>query len=105
LFDFLNQIKVLSVAFMPMHLGECKRFQKCVQVLSKCFREVSGLFWNLFSFSLSLFYLLEDSKIFFMSTKYFIYIVHAPIKLWEFSWNFSDFQNIFRDFIELSGKF
>jgi hypothetical protein len=54
---------------------------------------------------LSLFYLLEDSKIFFMSTKYFIYIVHAPIKLWEFSWNFSDFQNIFRDFIELSGKF
>jgi hypothetical protein len=41
-------------------------------VLSKLFREFSGFFWNLFSFSLSYFYLLECSKIFFMSSKYFI---------------------------------
>jgi hypothetical protein len=47
------------------------------QTLPRIFR----IFWNLFSFFLSLFYLLEGSKIFFMSSKYFIWIVHALIYL------------------------
>jgi hypothetical protein len=65
---------------MPVHLGA-----SWVQKVSKMrlgvvlSREFSGFFWNLFSFSLSYFYLLEGSKIFFMSSKYFIWIVHAPI--------------------------
>jgi hypothetical protein len=42
---------------------------------------LSGFFWNLFSFSLSYFYLLEGSKIFFMSTKCFVWIVHVLIYL------------------------
>jgi hypothetical protein len=33
-----------------------------------------------------------------MSTKYFIWIFHAPIYLWEFSWNFWNFLSIFRGF-------
>jgi hypothetical protein len=55
---------------------------------SKSFQKFSRLFWNLFSLFLSYFYLLEGSKIFFMSSKYFVWIVHAPIELWEFSWIF-----------------
>jgi hypothetical protein len=31
-----------------------------------------------------------------MSSKYFIWIVHAPMCLWEFSWNFGNFLSIFR---------
>jgi hypothetical protein len=65
-------------------------------VLSKLFQEFSKFLWNLFSFSLRYFYLLEGSKIFFMSSKYFIWIVHTSIYLWEFSWNFCDFLGIFR---------
>jgi hypothetical protein len=73
----------MCVAFMPMHLVvlECKRFQKCVQELSKLSREFSGFFWDLFSFSLSFFYLLEGSKILFMSSQCFIWIVHVLIYL------------------------
>jgi hypothetical protein len=41
----------------------------------------SGFFRNLFSFSSSYFYLLEGSKILFMSPKCFIWIVHALIYL------------------------
>jgi hypothetical protein len=72
----------MCVAFMPMHLVvlECKKVSKmrlvAVQNLPRIFPD---FFWNLFSFSMSYFYLLEGSKIFFMSTKYFIWIVHAPI--------------------------
>jgi hypothetical protein len=53
---------------MLMHLVvlECKKVSKCVQELSKTFREFSGIFSNLFSVSPSIFYLLEGSKIFFM---------------------------------------
>jgi hypothetical protein len=52
---------------MPMHLVvlECKKVSKmrlgAVQTLPRIFR----IFWNLFSFSLSYFYLLECSKILF----------------------------------------
>jgi hypothetical protein len=45
---------------------------------------------------LSYFYLLEGSKIFFMSSKYFIWIVHVPMSLWEFSYIFWNFRSIFR---------
>jgi hypothetical protein len=31
-----------------------------------------------------------------MSTKYFVWIVHVPIYLWDFFWNFWDFLTIFR---------
>jgi hypothetical protein len=71
-------------------------------MLSKLFQELSGFFWNLFSFSLSYFYLLEGSKIFFMSSKYFILIVHVPMSLWEFSWIVCDFLSIFRAFKTIS---
>jgi hypothetical protein len=71
--------------------------------MSKLSREFSGFFWNLFSFSLSYFYLLEGSKIFFMSSKYFIWIVHTSIYLWEFSWNFCDFRSIFSALKHFSG--
>jgi hypothetical protein len=66
------------------------------------FREFSGIFWNLFSFSLSYFYVLEGSKIFFMSCKYFIYIVHVPIYLWEFFLKFWNFLSIFHAFKTIS---
>jgi hypothetical protein len=55
-----------------------------VQILPSIFQ----IFLNLSSFSLSYFYLLEGSKIFFMNSKYFIWIVHTSIYLWEFSWYF-----------------
>jgi hypothetical protein len=74
--------------------------------VSKPFREFSGFFWNLFSFSLIYFYLLEGSKILFMSSEYFILIVHVSMCLWEFSWNFCDFRSIFRafkQFLDFSG--
>jgi hypothetical protein len=45
---------------------------------------------------LSYFYLLEGSKIFFMSSKHFIWIAQVPMCLWEFSWIFWDFLTIFR---------
>jgi hypothetical protein len=72
----------MRVAFMPMHLVvlECKKVSKmrvgAVQTLPRIFQI---FFWNLFSFSLSYFYLLEGSKIFFMSPKCFIWIVHVLI--------------------------
>jgi ABC-type glycerol-3-phosphate transport system permease component len=62
----------------------------------KSFREFSSFFWNLFSLFLSLFYLLEGSKIFFMSSKHFIWIVRVSFYLWEFSWNFENFLGTFR---------
>jgi hypothetical protein len=34
---------------------------------------------------MSYFYLLEGSKIFFLNTKHFIWVVHVLIYLWEFS--------------------
>jgi hypothetical protein len=49
------------------------------------FLDFSGIYSH---FPLSYFYLLEGSKIFFLSSKYFIWIVHVPLSLWEFSWNF-----------------
>jgi hypothetical protein len=47
-------------------------------------------------FPSSYFYLLEGSKIFRLSSKYFIWIVRVPMCLWKFSWNFCDFLFIFR---------
>jgi hypothetical protein len=41
-----------------------------------------------------------------MSSKYFIWIVHAPIYLWEFSWNFWNFLSIFsalKQFLDFPG--
>jgi hypothetical protein len=69
-----------------------------VQTLPRFF----WIFWNLLSFSLSYFYLLDGSKIFFMSSKYFIWIVHTPIYLCEVSWIFCDFSSIFRAFKTIS---
>jgi hypothetical protein len=62
-------------------------------VLSKSFREFSGIYSH---FSLSYFYLLEGSKIFFLISKHFIWIAQVQKCLWEFSWNFWDFLTIFR---------
>jgi hypothetical protein len=59
------------------------------------FLDFSGIYSH---FSLSYFYLLEGYKIFFMSSKQFIWIVHVLMSLWEFSWNFCDFRSIFRVF-------
>jgi hypothetical protein len=50
---------------------------------------------------LSYFYLLEGSKIFLMSSKCFIWIVHVLIYLKEFFWNFCDFRSIFSALNEL----
>jgi hypothetical protein len=44
---------------------------------------------------MSIFYLLEGSKILFMCSKYFIWIARDPIYLWKFFWNFWDFLTIF----------
>jgi hypothetical protein len=41
-----------------------------------------------------------------MISKYFIWIVHVPMSLWEVSWNFRDFRSIFRafkQFLDFSG--
>jgi hypothetical protein len=43
------------------------------------------LFWELFSLSSSYFYLLEGSKIFFMNSEYFIWIVRVLKCLLGFS--------------------
>jgi hypothetical protein len=56
-----------------------KAFQNAFRCCPNPSENFPDFFWNLFSFSLSYFYLLEGSKIFFMSTKYFILIVHALI--------------------------
>jgi hypothetical protein len=73
----------MCVAFMPMHLVvlECKKVSKmrlgAVQNLSRIFR-------NFLEFILIFsehFYLLEGSKIFFLSTKFFIWIIHVLIYL------------------------
>jgi hypothetical protein len=47
-----------------------------IQILLRIFRTFLEFYSH---FSVSLFYLLEGSKIFFMSSKYIIWIVHAPI--------------------------
>jgi hypothetical protein len=60
---------------------------------SENFPDFSGIYSH---FLLGYFYLLEGSKIFFMSSKYFIWIVHVPIYLWEFSYKFWNFLGIFR---------
>jgi hypothetical protein len=75
-----------------MHLGaSCvqkvsKMRLGAIQILPRIFR-----IYLVLSFSLSLFYLLEGSKIFFMSTKCFIWIVRVPI----FSGNFHEMFGIF----------
>jgi hypothetical protein len=38
-----------------------------------------------------------------MNSKHFIWIVHVPMGLWEFSWNFCDFRSIFRVFKQSLG--
>jgi hypothetical protein len=75
-----------------------KGFKKAFRSYPNPSENFSGFFWNLFSFFLSYFYLLEGSKILFMSSKYFIWIVHVPMCPREFSWNFCDFRSIFRVF-------
>jgi hypothetical protein len=65
-------------------------------------RFFSEFFWNLFSFFVSYFYLIEGSKIFFVKSKYSIWVVHVQIYLWEFFYNFWNIWNIFRGFYELS---
>jgi hypothetical protein len=69
------------------------------QTLPRIFR----IFWDLFSLSLSIFYLFEGSKTFFMRSKHFFWIAHVPICLWEFSLNFWDFMSIFCALNELTG--
>jgi hypothetical protein len=69
-----------------------KAFKICLGA-DQIFWDFSGFLQN---YSLSYFYLLESSKILFMSSKYFIWIVHVLIYLREFSWNFCDFLSIFR---------
>jgi hypothetical protein len=72
---------------MPMHLGAywvqkvSKIHLGSVQILPRIFR----IFLEFILIPLSLFYLLEGSKIFFMISKYFIWIDHVSICLWEFS--------------------
>jgi hypothetical protein len=53
------------------------------------------LFWELFSLSSSYFYLLEGSKIFFMNSDNFIWIVRVLKCLLGFSWDFWNFLSIF----------
>jgi hypothetical protein len=52
-----------------------------VQILPRIFR----IFLELILIFLKLFYLLEGSKIFFMRSKYFIWVVRVLICLWEVS--------------------
>jgi hypothetical protein len=74
----------MCVAFMPKHLVvlECKKVSK--NAFRSCpnspenFPDLSGIYSH---YSLSYFYLLEVSKIFFMSPKCFIWIVHVLIYL------------------------
>jgi hypothetical protein len=66
---------------MPMHPGVSwvqkvsKMRLVAVQILPRIFR----IFLEFILISSSYFYLLESSKIFFLSTKYFIWIVHVSI--------------------------
>jgi hypothetical protein len=83
LFDFLNKTKLVRCecciqtdAFWCF-LSE-KGFKsaiRCCPNPSKNFPDFSGIYSH---FPLSYFYLLEGSKIFFMSFKYFIWIHHDP---------------------------
>jgi hypothetical protein len=74
----------MSVTFMPMHIGASwvqkvsKMRLGAIVTLSRIFQIFSGIYSH---FSLSYFYLLEGSKIFFMSSKCFIWIVHVLIYL------------------------
>jgi hypothetical protein len=63
----------MCVAFMPMHLVvlECKRFKNVFRSCPNFPENFPDFFWNLFSFSLSYFYLLEGSKIFFHELQMF----------------------------------
>jgi hypothetical protein len=72
---------------------------RCCPSPSENFPDFSVIYSH---FSLSLFYLLEGSKIFFMSFKYFIWLVHVPMYLWEFSWNFQNLLSIFHAFKTIS---
>jgi hypothetical protein len=69
----------MCVAFMPMHLVvlECKKVSKMRLGAVQTFR----IFLEFILIFLCLFYLLEGSKILFMSTKCFIWIVHVLIYL------------------------
>jgi hypothetical protein len=84
MFDFLNKKGFdVSVAFMSMHLGfhACKKAFKTRLSTDQILLRIFRLFWNIFSLFSSYFYLLEGSKIFFMSSKYFIWIHHDPSHL------------------------
>jgi hypothetical protein len=74
-------------------------------VLTKLFREFSGLFWNLFSLSSSYFYLLEGSKIFLRDPNTLFGLFMTQSFSGNFPRNFWNLQNIFRGFYELSGYF
>jgi hypothetical protein len=80
-----------------------KGFKNTIRCCPNPFENFPDFSGNFFIFSLSLFYLLEGSKIFFMSTKYFIWIVRVSICLWEVSWKFLNFLSIFRDFKHFQG--
>jgi hypothetical protein len=65
---------------------------RCCPNFSENFPDFSRTYSH---FSLSYFYLLEDFKIFFMSSKYFIWIVRVSIYLRGFFWDFWNFLSIF----------
>jgi hypothetical protein len=88
----------MCVAFMPVHLGA-----SLVQKVSKThlgavliFPRIFRIFPEFILIFPELFYLLEGSKIIFMSSKHFIWIAQVPMCLWEVFWNFWDFLAIFR---------
>jgi hypothetical protein len=84
LFDFLNKIKLVRCeccihADASWCFLSVKGFKSAIRGCpnpSENFPDFSGIYSH---FSLSYFYLLEGSKIFFMSSKRFIWIVRVPI--------------------------
>jgi hypothetical protein len=71
----------MCVAFMPMHLvvSSAKGFKTAFRSCHSVPENFPDFFGIYFHFSLSYFYLLEGSKIFFMSPKCFVWIVHVLI--------------------------
>jgi hypothetical protein len=96
LFDFLNQIKSCECC-IHANASWCflsaKGFKNVFRCCPNPFENFPD-FLGIYS-ALSYFYLLEGSKILFISSEYFIWISHVSIYLWEFSWNVLDFLSIF----------
>jgi hypothetical protein len=73
----------MCVAFMSMHLVvlECKKISKMRLEVVRTLPRIFRIFLGFILIFLSYFYLLEGSKIYFMSSKFFIWIVHVLIYL------------------------